>query len=66
MANEYEPALYNVLSIGCVDSDIYDKISEKQKCEFRKWSIDVGCVGSKNIIAYSENIVYVDSEKSTL
>ena len=38
MANEYEPALYNVLSIGCVDSDIYDMISEKQKCEFRKWS----------------------------
>ena len=54
------------MSIGCVDSDIYDMISENQKCEFRKWSIDVGCVDSKNIIAYSENIVYVDSENSTL
>ncbi len=47
MANEYEPALYNVLSIGCVDSDIYDMISEKQKCEFRKWSSVIGCVDSK-------------------
>ena len=30
MANECEPTLYNVSSIGCVDSSTYAKISEKQ------------------------------------